>query len=66
MKTSTSIKAGSLRRNHNEKIVRSENVTKNDADRKDNQESRRRDGYGIKVMSIRTGIKAGWISRNYK
>jgi hypothetical protein len=63
MKTTTSIKAGSIRTNHNEKIARAEKVAKNNAERK---ESRRNDGYGIKVMSIRTGIKAGWVSRNYK
>ena len=61
MKTSTSIKAGSLRRNHNEKIARTEKVKNNDR-----QQSSRNAGYGITVMNIRTGIKAGWISRNYK
>jgi hypothetical protein len=64
MKTKTNTKAGGLSTvNHNEKIARSENVTKQNAEHK---ESKRNDGYGIKVMSIRTGIKAGWISRNYK
>jgi hypothetical protein len=63
MKTTTSIKAGGIQTNHNEKIARVEKVAKNNEERK---ESKRNDGYGIKVMSIRTGIKAGWISRNYK
>jgi hypothetical protein len=64
MKTKTNTKAGGLTTiNHNEKIARTENVAKNNAERK---ESKRSNGYGIKVMSIRTGIKAGWVSRNYK
>jgi hypothetical protein len=61
MKTTTSIKAGGIQTNHNEKITRTEKVKNNDR-----QQSNRNAGYGIKVMSIRTGIKAGWISRNYK
>ena len=61
MKTKTNTKAGGMTTvNHNEKIARVEKVAKN------NEESKRNDGYGIKVMSIRTGIKAGWVSRNYK
>ena len=64
MKKTTSIKAGSRRvYNHNEKIAHVEKAAKNNAGRNGNNRS---DGYGIKVMSIRTGIKAGWVSRNYK
>jgi hypothetical protein len=65
MKTTTSIKAGILR-NHNEKIARVKNAAKNNAGHNNRQQSRHSDGYGIKVMNIRTGIKAGWVSRNYK
>jgi hypothetical protein len=65
MKTETSIKAGSIR-NHNEKIARAEKVAKNDPERNNRQQGKHSNGHGIKVMSIRTGIKAGWVSRNYK
>jgi hypothetical protein len=63
MKTKTNTKAGGLKTlNHNEKITRVEKAV---AVKKDDSQKRSR-GYGITVMSIRTGIKAGWISRNYK
>ena len=62
MRVRSSVKAGGLKTlNHNEAISLSGNPKRND------RPSRKQSsGYGIKVMSIRSGIKAGWISRNYK
>ena len=61
LRVCSNVKAGGLKTvNHNEKITRVEQAVKKDDGQKRNR------GYGITVMSIRSGIKAGWISRNYK
>ena len=61
LRVRSNVKAGGLKTiNHNEKITRVEKAVKKDDCQKRNR------GYGVTVMSIRSGVKAGWISRNYK
>jgi hypothetical protein len=61
MKTKTNTKAGGTTYQHNEIISSSNNIKRNDR-----PSEKQSSVYGVRVMSVRSGVKAGWVSRNYK